>query len=89
MGWKAISTLCTRGLYAPFSTNSGATQFRGAGEDGQLGVGSRHENHLMLPVSDLDGLDVASVVAGSRNSLAICTTGEVSPERSESAQMTL
>lgn len=50
-------------------------------------MGSRHEKHLMLPVSDLDGLDVAAVVAGSRNSLAICTTGEVSPEWRESVWM--
>ena len=63
-------------------------RFMGAGEDGQLGVGSRHEKHIMLPVSDLDGLDVASVVAGSRNSLAICTTGEVSSEGTKRMRMT-
>eukprot|EP00271_Cylindrocystis_brebissonii_P001995 TRINITY_DN1234_c0_g2_i1.p1 TRINITY_DN1234_c0_g2~~TRINITY_DN1234_c0_g2_i1.p1 ORF type:complete len:774 (+),score=158.02 TRINITY_DN1234_c0_g2_i1:215-2536(+) len=49
----------------------------GAGEDGQLGLGTRHDESTLQPITALDGLEVSSVVAGSRNSLAICANGDV------------
>lgn len=50
---------------------------RGSGEDGQLGLGSDEENDWVCCVGALAGEDVFAVVAGSRNSLAICQDGKV------------
>eukprot|EP00897_Mesotaenium_endlicherianum_P008172 jgi/Mesen1/7383/ME000382S06587 len=46
-------------------------------EDGQLGLGARSDEPLARPISALDRLNIASLAAGSRNSLAICTDGNV------------
>lgn len=51
---------------------------RGAGEDGQLGLGNdcRDEQNLQLIPSLVDK-HVSTIVAGSRDSLAITATGQV------------
>ncbi|KAJ7294375.1 hypothetical protein O6H91_Y261400 [Diphasiastrum complanatum] len=49
----------------------------GAGEDGQLGLGNLEDKDWVCRVDDLEGLSVVSVVAGSRNSLAICEDGRL------------
>jgi hypothetical protein len=51
---------------------------RGSGEDGQLGIGDNEEKECVCAVKGLDFHSVRSVVAGSRNSLAICHDGKVS-----------
>lgn len=55
--------------------------FRGAGEDGQLGKGLMAKEDpnesLPTPIAALNKLSVCAVVAGSRNSLAICENGDV------------
>lgn len=50
---------------------------RGSGEDGQLGIGNNEEKEWAGVVKALDFHSVRSVVAGSRNSLAICHDGKV------------
>ncbi|XP_073033220.1 ultraviolet-B receptor UVR8-like isoform X1 [Primulina eburnea] len=44
----------------------------GSGEDGQLGIGNSEEKEWVCAISALSSSNVCSVVAGSRNSLAIC-----------------
>ncbi|KAM7280161.1 hypothetical protein ACFE04_007295 [Oxalis oulophora] len=48
----------------------------GSGEDGQLGIGSNEEKEWVCVVKALEPYNVRSVVAGSRNSLAICDDGK-------------
>lgn len=50
---------------------------RGSGEDGQLGIGNNEEKEWVCVVKALEPYKVRSVVAGSRNSLAICDDGKV------------
>ncbi|GJN03583.1 hypothetical protein PR202_ga21045 [Eleusine coracana subsp. coracana] len=52
---------------------------RGSGEDGQLGMGDSEEKDWAHPVDALEPHAVTAVVAGSRNSLAICQDGRVRP----------
>lgn len=52
--------------------------FRGSGEDGQLGIGSNEEKEWVCLVKALQPHRIRSVVAGSRNSLAIADDGKVS-----------
>lgn len=52
---------------------------RGSGEDGQLGIGTNDDKERVCVVTALDSQSVRSVVAGSRNSLAICEDGKVGP----------
>ncbi|CAN6465749.1 unnamed protein product [Victoria cruziana] len=47
----------------------------GSGEDGQLGIGNSEEKDWVCSVTALEGQGVCGVVAGSRNSLAICADG--------------
>lgn len=54
--------------------------FRGSGEDGQLGLGNNEERERVCTITSLLSNEVSSVVAGSRNSLAICADGKVSPK---------
>lgn len=49
----------------------------GSGEDGQLGLGSNEEKERVSVVEALHSNKVRSVVAGSRNSLAICDDGKL------------
>ncbi|RYR32746.1 hypothetical protein Ahy_A10g047275 isoform B [Arachis hypogaea] len=49
----------------------------GSGEDGQLGIGNNEEKEWVCVVKALDHQRVRSVVAGSRNSLAICDDGKL------------
>lgn len=51
---------------------------RGSGEDGQLGLGDNEEKEWVSVIKALENEQVRSVVAGSRNSLAICRDGKVS-----------
>lgn len=51
--------------------------FRGSGEDGQLGIGTNEDKDSVCLVKALPSQRVRSVVAGSRNSLAICDDGKV------------
>lgn len=51
--------------------------FRGAGEDGQLGLGTFDNKDHVCSINTLARLRVVSIVAGSRNSLAICENGQV------------
>lgn len=55
---------------------------RGSGEDGQLGMGDSEEKDWSHPVDALEPYAVTAVVAGSRNSLAICQDGRVRPRPS-------
>lgn len=50
---------------------------RGSGEDGQLGIGNIEEKEWVCSIDALSSEKVCSVVAGSRNSLAICEDGKV------------
>jgi len=52
---------------------------RGSGEDGQLGMGGNEEKDWAHCVEALGPYAVTAVVAGSRNSLAICDDGRVRP----------
>lgn len=52
---------------------------RGSGEDGQLGIGNNEEREWVCAITALHSETVRSVVAGSRNSLAICDDGKVLP----------
>jgi hypothetical protein len=52
---------------------------RGSGEDGQLGMGGNEEKDWPHFVEALGPYAVTAVVAGSRNSLAICDDGRVRP----------
>lgn len=52
---------------------------RGSGEDGQLGMGGNEEKDWAHCVEALEPYNVTAVVAGSRNSLAICDDGRVRP----------
>ncbi|XP_075475333.1 ultraviolet-B receptor UVR8-like [Primulina tabacum] len=49
----------------------------GSGEDGQMGIGNSEEKEWVCAISALGSSNVCSVVAGSRNSLAICDDGKV------------
>ncbi|KAK9116105.1 hypothetical protein Sjap_015052 [Stephania japonica] len=49
----------------------------GSGEDGQLGLGNNDDQEWVFNVKALDTERVCSVVAGSRNSLAICEDGKL------------
>ncbi|CAN1788715.1 Ultraviolet-B receptor UVR8 [Linum perenne] len=49
----------------------------GAGEDGQLGLGDNEDREWVSVVKALEPYRVRSVVAGSRNSLAICDDGKL------------
>eukprot|EP00249_Psilotum_nudum_P006695 c19983_g1_i1 orf=743-1693(-) len=49
----------------------------GAGEDGQLGLGDLQDRACVCDVGVLENEHVSSVVAGSRNSLAICDDGRL------------
>ncbi|KAL3568274.1 hypothetical protein D5086_030925 [Populus alba] len=49
----------------------------GSGEDGQLGIGNNEEKEWVCIVKALEPYKVRSVVAGSRNSLAICDDGKL------------
>ncbi|KAJ6796766.1 ultraviolet-B receptor UVR8-like [Iris pallida] len=49
----------------------------GSGEDGQLGMGDWEEKDRASVVRSLESHAVTSVVAGSRNSLAICEDGSL------------
>lgn len=52
--------------------------FRGSGEDGQLGIGNNEEKEWVCTIKALKYSEkVSSIVAGSRNSLAICEDGKV------------
>lgn len=51
---------------------------RGSGEDGQLGIGTNEDKEWVCSVKALPSQHVRSVVAGSRNSLAILNDGKVS-----------
>ena len=50
---------------------------RGSGEDGQLGIGNNEDKEWVCQVKALENYSVSSVVAGSRNSLALCQDGKV------------
>ncbi|CAN4080000.1 unnamed protein product [Withania somnifera] len=49
----------------------------GSGEDGQLGIGNNEEKEWVCTIEALKSENVSSVVAGSRNSLAICEDGKL------------
>ncbi|OAY65797.1 Ultraviolet-B receptor UVR8 [Ananas comosus] len=49
----------------------------GSGEDGQLGMGDWEEKDWVRPIKTLEPYNVTAVVAGSRNSLAICDNGHL------------
>ncbi|KAJ6369719.1 hypothetical protein OIU76_028046 [Salix suchowensis] len=49
----------------------------GSGEDGQLGIGNNEDKEWVCVVKALEPYKVRSVVAGSRNSLAICDDGKL------------
>lgn len=49
----------------------------GSGEDGQLGIGNNEEREWVCAITVLHSETVRSVVAGSRNSLAICDDGKL------------
>nr|AFK46714.1 unknown [Lotus japonicus] len=49
----------------------------GSGEDGQLGIGNNEDKEWVCVVQALASRSVRSVVAGSRNSLAICDDGKL------------
>jgi len=50
---------------------------RGAGEDGQLGLGGFDNKDHVCRIEALSQIRVSSIVAGSRNSLAITEDGQV------------
>ncbi|KAK2420282.1 Regulator of chromosome condensation (RCC1) family protein [Trifolium repens] len=58
------------------STNSHIIAW-GSGEDGQLGIGTNEDKEWVCTVKALPSQRVRSVVAGSRNSLAICHDGKL------------
>ncbi|GAA0141368.1 ubiquitin-protein ligase [Lithospermum erythrorhizon] len=49
----------------------------GSGEDGQLGIGNNEEKEWVCAIKSLHSSSVASLVAGSRNSLAISHDGKL------------
>ncbi|XP_074308286.1 ultraviolet-B receptor UVR8-like [Silene latifolia] len=49
----------------------------GSGEDGQLGIGNNEDRDTVCQVEALQSYQPVSVVAGSRNSLAICHDGKL------------
>ncbi|KAF3324195.1 ultraviolet-B receptor UVR8-like protein [Carex littledalei] len=49
----------------------------GSGEDGQLGMGNWEEMDWASPIKSLEKYNFTAVVAGSRNSLAICEDGRL------------
>ncbi|XP_023915752.1 ultraviolet-B receptor UVR8 [Quercus suber] len=59
------------------ASNTSAIIAWGSGEDGQLGIGNNEEKEWAYPIKALDSYSVRSVVAGSRNSLAICDDGKL------------
>ncbi|WOL20075.1 ultraviolet-B receptor UVR8 [Canna indica] len=48
----------------------------GSGEDGQLGMGVWEGKDWVHSIKSLETKNVVAVVAGSRNSLAICGNGQ-------------
>ncbi|CAN6571785.1 unnamed protein product [Malus baccata var. baccata] len=54
-----------------------SSEAQGSGEDGQLGIGNNEEKEWVCAVKALESQTVRSVVAGSRNSLAICDDGKL------------
>ncbi|KAL9265244.1 Ultraviolet-B receptor UVR8-like protein [Drosera capensis] len=61
----------------PTPTTHTAVIAWGSGEDGQLGLGNNEEQEWVSHVHALQNFEVSSVVAGSRNSLAICDDGKL------------
>ncbi|CAA0839604.1 Regulator of chromosome condensation (RCC1) family protein [Striga hermonthica] len=59
------------------ATNKAAVIAWGSGEDGQLGIGNNEEREWVCTITSLRSQNVCSVVAGSRNSLAICEDGKL------------
>lgn len=49
----------------------------GSGEDGQLGIGNNEDKEWVCQIKALENYSVSSVVAGSRNSLALCEDGKL------------
>ncbi|KAL5995732.1 hypothetical protein ACLOJK_025801 [Asimina triloba] len=49
----------------------------GSGEDGQLGIGDCEEKDWVCSIKAFENETVSAVVAGSRNSLAICQDGKL------------
>eukprot|EP00262_Sarcandra_glabra_P007589 TRINITY_DN20487_c0_g1_i1.p1 TRINITY_DN20487_c0_g1~~TRINITY_DN20487_c0_g1_i1.p1 ORF type:complete len:397 (+),score=64.11 TRINITY_DN20487_c0_g1_i1:104-1294(+) len=49
----------------------------GSGEDGQLGIGNSEEKDWVCSLKALHNEHVSALVAGSRNSLAICDNGKL------------
>ncbi|KAK3035227.1 hypothetical protein RJ639_033861 [Escallonia herrerae] len=62
---------------AQFMASNTAVIAWGSGEDGQLGIGNNEERDWVCTVKALPPDNVRSVVAGSRNSLAICQDGKL------------
>ncbi|KAL2531582.1 Regulator of chromosome condensation (RCC1) family protein [Abeliophyllum distichum] len=60
----------------PSKRDSGDGQ-QGSGEDGQLGIGNNEEKEWVCTIASFLSNKVSSVVAGSRNSLAICEDGKL------------
>uniref|UniRef100_A0A2N9GGB6 Uncharacterized protein n=1 Tax=Fagus sylvatica TaxID=28930 RepID=A0A2N9GGB6_FAGSY len=58
------------------NSNNPAIIAWGSGEDGQLGIGNNEEKEWACIIKSLQSYSVRSVVAGSRNSLAICDDGK-------------
>ncbi|MQM07717.1 hypothetical protein Taro_040559 [Colocasia esculenta] len=61
---------------APSGANSVVLAW-GSGEDGQLGMGDWEEKDWVYSIRSLESKNVVAVVAGSRNSLAICDSGNL------------
>ncbi|KAI3747771.1 hypothetical protein L6452_10415 [Arctium lappa] len=59
------------------TVNNTAVIAWGSGEDGQLGLGDNEEKEWVSSITSLNSVTVRSVVAGSRNSLAICDDGKL------------
>ncbi|KAI3794199.1 hypothetical protein L1987_36828 [Smallanthus sonchifolius] len=59
------------------AVNNTAVIAWGSGEDGQLGLGDNEEKEWVSSVTSLSSVTVRSVVAGSRNSLAVCDDGKL------------
>lgn len=64
-------------MAASESTSDSVILAWGSGEDGQLGMGDWEDKEWVCSVKALEYRDVTAVVAGSRNSLAICDDGRL------------
>ncbi|XP_072992581.1 ultraviolet-B receptor UVR8-like [Typha latifolia] len=62
---------------APTRTSHSLVLAWGSGEDGQLGMGDWEEKDWVYSIKSLEPYNVTAVVAGSRNSLAICEDGRL------------